>query len=76
MMLKLGHPDFAYLASGKLQSLLEANQADSWNVFNPIKSFSRRTDFQIDVEDINSILCRVKKYAVLSIGIYQKNITI
>lgn len=35
MMLKLGHPDFAYLASGKLQSLLEANHAESWNVFNP-----------------------------------------
>lgn len=64
IMFQRYHPDFAYLALGKVQLMLEANHADSWNVDELIKPLGRGINLQIEVEDIDSILCRVKKYAV------------
>ncbi|WP_241576036.1 bleomycin resistance protein [Rosenbergiella collisarenosi] len=62
IMVRRRDPDFAYINLGEAQLMLEQYSSDAWNTAELIKPFGRGVNFQIDVDDIDVIYRRVKRY--------------
>ncbi|WP_241569057.1 bleomycin resistance protein [Rosenbergiella collisarenosi] len=62
IMVRRRDPDFAYINLGEAQLMLEQYSSDAWNTAELIKPLGRGINFQIDVDDIDVIYRRVKRY--------------
>lgn len=55
---------FAFISLGEAQLMLDSNKSN-WDTGEKIYPFGRGINFQIDVEDINSIVKSVKEYGIV-----------
>ncbi|WP_412048147.1 bleomycin resistance protein [Klebsiella variicola] len=60
IMIRRNEPDFAYVSLGEAQLMLEKYNPKGWNTAELVRPLGRGINFQIEVEDIESVLARVR----------------
>ncbi len=69
VMIKRSDPDFAYLALGEAQLMIEQYHAQGWNTAELVAPLGRGVNFQIEVDDIEAVLNRL---AANNIALYRQ----
>ncbi|WP_234472796.1 VOC family protein [Pantoea sp. S61] len=64
IMVRRSDPEFAYINLGEAQLMLEQYHTEGWNTAELVKPLGRGVNFQIEVDDIECVLTRVRKYGV------------
>lgn len=64
IIIRREQPDFAYLALGDAQLMLERYQDDGWNTAELIRPFGRGVNFQIEVDDIAPLVARLQAHGI------------
>jgi Glyoxalase/Bleomycin resistance protein/Dioxygenase superfamily. len=60
IMIRRQDPDFAYISLGEAQLMLEQYHPEGWNTADLIRPLGRGVNFQIEVDDIEQMLDRIK----------------
>lgn len=69
VMIKRSDPDFAYLALGEAQLMIEQYHAQGWNTAELVPPLGRGVNFQIEVDDIEAVQNRL---AANNIALYRQ----
>lgn len=56
VIIRRHQPEFAYIALGEAQLMLEAYHDEGWNTAELIRPFGRGVNFQIEIDDVNPVL--------------------
>lgn len=60
LMIRRDNPDFAFISLGEAQLMLEQYHAEGWNTAELVKPLGRGVNFQIEVDDIDPVLSRIR----------------
>lgn len=64
IVVRRSDPEFAYINLGEAQLMLEEYHAEGWNTAELVNPLGRGVNFQIEVDDIECVLTRIRKYGV------------
>ncbi|WP_156149396.1 VOC family protein [Pantoea sp. SM3] len=64
IMVRRSDPEFAYINLGEAQLMLEEYHAGGWDTAELVKPLGRGVNFQIEVDDVERVLTRVKQHDV------------
>lgn len=60
VMIRRYEPNFAYISLGEAQLMLEQYNPEGWNTAELVRPLGRGVNFQIEVDDIESVITRVQ----------------
>ncbi|MGS0627069.1 MULTISPECIES: bleomycin resistance protein [Photorhabdus] len=64
LLIRRDNPNFAYLALGEAQLMLEARHNDGWNTASLNYPLGRGVNFQIEVDDLTPLLDNLKANSI------------
>ncbi|CCG88548.1 bleomycin resistance protein [Erwinia piriflorinigrans] len=60
VIIRRHQPEFAYIALGEAQLMLEAYHDQGWNTAELTRPFGRGVNFQIEIDDVNPVLASLQ----------------